>query len=67
MARKNRKNPKRNALATARGIAGVERKEALAAGGQQALIWRSGGLKASVTTDRRKKADRNACRGSATY
>lgn len=51
------------ALATNRGIAGVERAEALAKGGQQAQIWRSGGIKSTVTTDRRKKADRNACRG----
>lgn len=50
-------------LATNRGIAGHERAEALAKGGQQAQIWRGGGIKHTVTTDRRKKASRDACRG----
>lgn len=61
MAKKNTKTAR--ALATNRGIAGYERAEALARGGQQAQVWRSGGIKHTVTTDRRKKASRNACRG----
>jgi len=50
-------------LDVARGARGIDRKEALAAGGQQALIWRSGGVKGSCTTDRRKRASKRACRG----
>lgn len=49
---------------SSKGQAGVERADALALGGQQALIWRSGGVKATKTTDHRKEGSRRACRGS---
>ena len=47
----------------ARRVAGLQRAEALAKGGQQAQVWRAGGVKASRTVDRRKRADKRACRG----
>jgi hypothetical protein len=59
MARKN-KNAK---LDIVRGARGVDRRERLSAGGQQALIYRSAGVKASRTKDRRKEASKRACRG----
>lgn len=59
MTRKS-KNKK---LDVVRGARGVERAEALARGGQQAVIYRSGGVKASRTKDRRKEASKRACRG----
>jgi hypothetical protein len=65
MARKRnhyRDRSKASTLATVRGIAGVERAEALALGGQQAVIYRSAGVKASVTTDSKKRASKRACR-----
>jgi hypothetical protein len=61
MSRK--KNPKQYALDSSRGQAGIERAEQLALGGQQAQVWRAAGMKASVTTDRKKRASRLACRG----
>lgn len=60
MARKNKKDHRLN---SSRGQAGIERSEALAQGGQQAVIWRSGGVKATRSLDRRKHAARTACRG----
>ena len=63
MARKKSKKRTHHALVASRGVAGLERAEALAAGGQQAQVWRTGGMKASVTTDRRKRASKRACRG----
>ena len=57
------KRKKDHRLTISRGVAGLERAEALAKGGQQAQIWRSGGVKSSLTTDRRKRANKMACRG----
>ena len=51
------------ALSGSRGQAGVERAEALAKGGQQALVWRGGGSKGGFAIDRKKRASRRACRG----
>jgi hypothetical protein len=59
MARKS----KSKKLDLIRGGRGVERAEALSRGGQQAVIYRSGGVKASRTKDRRKEASKRACRG----
>lgn len=50
-------------VSVAKGARGLDRAEALGRGGQQAQIWRSGGVKATRTTDRRKRASRRACRG----
>jgi len=61
--KRTRSKAKAAALASSRGQAGVERAEALAAGGQQALVWRSGGMKAGFTADLRKRASKRACRG----
>lgn len=58
-----RKTKTDRTLDVVRGARGVERREALAAGGQQAVIYRSGGVKASRTQDRRKQASKRACRG----
>jgi len=51
-------------LEMARGIAGLERAEALSVGGQQSVIVRSGGVKASVVPDKKKKRSKNVCRGT---
>lgn len=45
------------------GIRGVERKEALSRGGQQAIVYRSAGVKATRSVDQKKRAARRACRG----
>ena len=60
---KNKNTRTARILATEAGIRGVSRAEALAVGGQQALIYRSAGVKATRTTDRRKAAAKSACRG----
>ena len=57
------KDQRPGVLAVVRGTRGVERREALALGGQQALIYRSAGVKASRTPDRSKRASKRACRG----
>jgi hypothetical protein len=44
------------------GVRGEDRKRELAKGGQQALIWRSAGIKGGRTTDRRKQSNKRACR-----
>jgi hypothetical protein len=50
-------------LEVVRGARGVDRKERLSRGGQQHVIARSAGVKASVTKDRKKEANKRACRG----
>ncbi len=50
-------------LRSSKAQAAIARAEALAKGGQQAQVWRSGGVKASITTDRRKANNKRACRG----
>ncbi len=62
MARKKRKKMDHR-IRTSKGVRGLERKEDLARGGQQHVIVRSGGVKASRTKDRKKEASRRACRG----
>lgn len=54
---------RKHTTTNARRVAGLERAEALAKGGQQAQVWRSGGVKATRTVDRRKRANKRACRG----
>ena len=63
MARKKKTGRKNPTLTLNRGIAALDRAEALARGGQQALIWRSGGTKGGKTVDRKKRRDKRACRG----
>jgi len=58
MARKNKDHRR----VSSKGQAGIERAEILSLGGQQAVIWRSGGVKASRTTDHKKEEGRRACR-----
>ncbi len=49
-------------LRSTRAIAGIERAEVLGRPGNNALLWRSGGVRSGSQTDRRKEANRRACR-----
>lgn len=64
MAKRSRNEQRRidMVLDHARGVAALEREEILGRPGDNARIWRSGGIRTGAHRNRKKDADRRACR-----
>lgn len=62
MSKKEAKANRERILRDLRQISGLERDEVLSRPGNNANIWRSGGVRGGAHTDRRKEANRRACR-----
>ena len=62
MSKKEVKAKRDRVLRDARSMAAIDREIVLSQGGNALTLWRSGGVRGGAHTDRRKEANRRACR-----